>query len=123
VGLLSGSLLLHICNPAFWPLSRCITNSYVDTGIQQPDVADVINDLASYLGDLPALYIQAFFHESVELLPLLGSYWANRRGSNPNDLWLFRLDRSPTPLLSALFGALFFALLPGLPTILFLGHC
>jgi hypothetical protein len=59
----------------------------------------------------------------VQLLPLLGSEWGYRCGSNPNYLWLLRHGCSRTPLLSALLGALLFALLLGLPTILFLGHC
>ena len=85
-------------------------------------MADVIDDLASYLGVLPAPHVQASSHEFVELPPLLGSYRGSRRGSNPNDLWLLRHGCSPTPLLLALLGALFVALLLGLPTILFLGH-
>lgn len=91
-------------------------NSIVD------GVADVIDNLASYLRVLPAPHVQALFHEFVELPPLLGSYRRYGRVSNPNDLWLPRRGCSPTPLLSALLGALFFALLLGLPTIFFRGH-
>jgi hypothetical protein len=91
-------------------------NSIVD------GMANVIDDLASYPGVLPAPHVQAFFHEFVQLLPLLGSYRGYGYGSSSNDLWLLRHGCSPTPLLSALRGALFFALLLGFPTTLFFGN-
>src|ERR1700741_1553818 len=86
-------------------------------------MADVIDDLASYLGILPAPHVQPIFHEFVEPPRLLRSYWGNRRGSNPKHLLLRRQGRSPTPLVLALLGTLFPGLLLGLPTILFRGHC
>lgn len=43
-------------------------NSVVD------GMADVIDDLASYLGVLPAPHAQTFIHEFVQLPPLLGGY-------------------------------------------------
>jgi hypothetical protein len=35
------------------------------------------------LGELPAPYVQAFFHEFVQNLLPLGSYWGNGCGFNP----------------------------------------
>jgi hypothetical protein len=62
----------------------------------------------------------SFFHECVRLLPLFGSEWVI--GVGPTQTIFGFFGCSPTPLLSVLLGALFFALLLGLPSILFLGH-
>lgn len=51
-------------------------------------MADVIGALASYLVIRPAPHVQTFFHEFVNLLPLLGSYRCYGCVSNPNELWL-----------------------------------
>lgn len=85
-------------------------------------VADVIDNLSLYLGVLPAPHVQAFFHEFLQLPPLLGRYQGYRRVSNPDDLWFLRHGCSPTPLPVAPLGALFLALLLGFPAILFLGN-